>query len=816
MDITRRGFLSVSGAAAGLLLLPSEFRELLRAVADHKYQWPGPGIESWTNSVCQLCPGGCGIRVRLLDGWPVSVRGIPGHPVNKGGLCPKGEAGLQALYDPDRIQGPMKRAGERGTSAWTEISWDEAIGLVAERLGGLRAEGRPESVAVIGGQYRGFMKTLWQRFLDAYGSPNYIPMAMGCDTSDTVLWLTQGVRGHIGYDLENTNYVLNFGVSLLEGSWSPVWQIRCFADLKQGRPGRRVRVVHVDTRFSMTAAKSDEWLPIRQGTDGALALGIAHVLLRDGLVDADFLRDHTFGLKDWVDGSGRSHEGFRTMVLRDYPPASVAALTGIPEQKIVRVAHEFGETRPAIAMGDRGVSRYPNGLYARWAIHCLNALVGNLEQPGGILTPPEIPFTPLPALPEDGDSERGREKARIDGAGTAAAPLAASAIHRVPEAIRSGRPYPVEAVFLYHANPLFSLPAALGMREALARVPFVVSFSPYLDESTEAADLVLPDHIFLERWQDDPTPRNVPFPVLGIRQPVREPLYDTRGTSEILFTLAKALGGGVAAALPWKDMETFLKERVRGVYESGRGELAPTVAVRGRKPSAEEEAASSPPEDFDAFWRQLLERGAWWEPEYRYEDWRRTLRTPSGRFEFYSQNLKARLGDLKPHLDRTGETATPAPPGAAEDLPYLPHQAPLGKMESREEYPLVLNVFRPFAFTGGSTANMPYLIEIAGKGVSVNWESWVEINPETARGLGIRDRDRVWVESAVGKLNVMARLHPGTPPEVANLPYGFGHEAGGRWAKGTGANVNDLLGATSMTVTGASVYPITRVRIYKD
>jgi anaerobic selenocysteine-containing dehydrogenase len=112
------------------------------------------------------------------------------------------------------------------------------------------------------------------------------------------------VRGHIGYDLENTNYVLSFGVSLLEGSWSPVWQMRSFADLQQSRPGRRIKIVQVDTRFSMTAAKADEWLPVRPGTDAALALGIAHVIVRDGLQDQAFLRDHGFGFEDWVDDPG--------------------------------------------------------------------------------------------------------------------------------------------------------------------------------------------------------------------------------------------------------------------------------------------------------------------------------------------------------------------------------------------------------------------------------------------------------------------------------------------------------------------------------
>jgi anaerobic selenocysteine-containing dehydrogenase len=815
MEVTRRGFLSLTGAAAGLLLLPAEFKELLSAVSEHKHRWPGPGIESWINSVCQLCPGGCGIRVRLLDGWPVSIRGIAGHPINRGGLCPKGDAGLQALYDPDRIRRPLKRTGERGKNAWKEISWDEAIGLVAGRLRGLRVEGRPEGLVVIGGQYRGLMNTIWQRFLAAYGSPNDISMGMGCDTSDLVLRLTQGVRGHIGYDLENTNYVLSFGVSLLEGSWSPVWQMRSFADLQQGRPGQRVKIVQVDTRFSMTAAKADEWVPVRPGTDAALALAIAHVIVRDGLQDQAFLRDHGFGFEDWVDDSGRPHEGFRTMILRDYKPSEVAAKTGVPEERITRIAHEFARFRPAIAMGDRGVSRYSNGLYTRWSIHCLNAIVGNLDQPGGILTPPEIPFTPLPPLAPDPVAERGRARPRIDGAGSTEAPLAANVIHRVPEAIRSGQPYPVEAVFLYHANPLFSLPAALGMREALDRVPFVVSFSPYLDESALASDLVLPDHIFLERWQDDTTPRNVGFPVLGIRKPVRAPLYDTRATSDVLFALAKALGGPVRTALPWVDMEVFLKERVQGVCASRRGTLIAGLEATGLGLTPKVLPPSPPPADFDEFWTQLLDRGAWWDAEYPFRDWSRTLRTPSGRFEFYSQTLKEALGKSNVPPGSTAEAELADSSGSRDDIRYLPHQAPPEEAARPEEYPLVLNVFRPLAFTGGSTTNMPYLIEIAGKGVSVSWESWVEIDPATAQSLGIQDRDLVWVESPVGKVKVKARVYPGALPGVVNLPYGFGHQAAGRWAKGLGANANDLLGATAMTAVGASVYPITWVRIHR-
>jgi anaerobic selenocysteine-containing dehydrogenase len=783
MEITRRKFLALAGAGAGLALLPAEFDELLGAVAESEQRWPGPGVETWVNSVCQLCPGGCGIRVRVLDGWPVKILGNPEHPINQGGLCPKGEAGLQALYDPDRIRRPLRRAGRRGEGRWQEIGWDEAIGAVAERLRSLRGAGRPEGLAVIGGQYRGVMQTLWAQFLAAFGSPNYVSTAIGCETSDTVLWLTQGVRGHVAYDLENANYVLSFGVNLLEGSWSPVWQMRAYTALRQGRPGHRVKIVQADVRFSVTAAKADEWLPVRPGTDGALALGIAHVLVRDGLYDRAAVHDRAFAFEDWVDAAGRRREGFRTMVSRDYAPARVADITGVKEATLVRIAREFGEARPSLALGDRGVSRYPNGLSTRWAIHCLNALVGSIDVPGGILVPPEIPLTPMPPLPRDSIAERGRARPRLDGAGSPAAPLAESAIHRLPEAIESGRPYPLEAVFLYFANPVFSLPGSVGMRAALERVPFVVSFSPYHDESTRAADLVLPDHMFLERWDLDPTPRNIGFPIFGIRQPVREPLYDTRATSDVVLALADGLGEPVRAALPWKDTEALLKDRMKGVHASRRGALAVAVKSPWYRPLRDAKAVPLPA-SLDDFWAQLLARGAWWDPEYAFRDWRRTLRTPSGKFQFYAPGIEAQ-----------------------------PRFEPMEAVDQAGEFPLVLNVFRPLAFTGGRTANMPYLREIAGKHVSAAWESWLEINPSTARRLAISDGDVVRVESTHGRVTVRARFNPGTPPDVVSIPYGLGHEVGGRWAARAGINPNELVGVTAAPVTGGSVYPITRVRV---
>lgn len=809
MEITRRRFLGLTGAAAGITLLPSELAELVGLASHPEERWPGPGVETWTNTVCQLCTGGCGLRVRMLDGWPVRVKGNPTHPINRGGICLKGAASLQSLYDPDRIRRPLKRVGERGEGKWEEISWEQALGEITPVLTRLREARRPESLVVMGGQFRGQMGAIWQRFLAAYGSPNYLSPSASCATSDTILWLTQGVRSHVGYDLERTNYLLDFGVGLLEASWSPVWQMRAFADLRQGRPGQHVKIVHVDPRFSITAAKADEWLPIRPGTDGALALGIAHVLVSEKLCDQAFLDERTLGFDDWVDDAGKRHEGFSTMVLRDYPPSRAAKITGIEESRISRIAREFAEYRPAIAMGDRGVLRYSNGFYTRWAIHCLNALVGSVDAPGGVLVPPEIPFTPLPPLPPDPVAEAGRGRQRLDGAGSPGAPLASSVIERLPEAIRTGVPYPVEALFMYYTNPLFSLSESLGMRDALERVPFIVDFTPYMDESAQMADLILPDHNFLERWQDDPTPPNVPFPVLGIRQPVRPALYDSQATSDVIFRLAKSLGGPVAAAFPWESTEAFLKERVQGVYEAGRGK----IGAPPEWPWMPEEEEETPPASYDEFWTKLLERGAWYEPEYVYGDWKRVLATPSGRFEFYSQNLRALLTTASKRVgafDPAFMTQRPRGDGA-----YLPRFEPPEPLGDPEDYPLVLNVFRPLSLMGGRTANIPYLLERAGHRLQSHWETWIEIHPDTAHRYGITDESFVWVESPLGKVKARARarLQPGALEGVVSMPFGLGHKEGGRWGKGIGANPNPILGATLMSVTGESVSRLTRVRI---
>ena len=515
MRINRRTLLKLIGAATLGVALPDE---LLHALPKEG-EWI-PYEEYWSTGICLQCPGGCGLRIRSVNHWPVKLEGIKDYPINKGRLCPKGQSGLQVLYDPDRIRHPLKRKGKRGEGNWEKISWEEGIRLVIDRLKTLRQEGRPERLMVWGGRVRGHMGELMARFMEAYGSPNHL--ANSARGSEGILkghLFTMGVKDFLAIHWEEVNYVLSFGASLLEASRPSLRNLWGYGFLRRGRPGIRGKIVQVEPRFSVTASKADQWIPIQPGTDGALALGIAHWIIKEKKYDRQFVDRHTFGFEDWKDREGRTHMGFKTLVLKEYSPKQVSSLTGVSEETIIQIAKEFSSHRPGIAISGRGVGMQTNGTYSQMAIDCLNALVGSIDSRGGLLLQRRPPFQKWPAVQKDEIAQKGLSKPRIDGAGTIPFPFAEEVPYTLPERIEKGEPYPVDTLLLYYTNPLFSLPEPEKFRPALEKIPFVVSFSPFMDETTTLSDFVLPDGTYFERWQDDHVEPGLGFPDVRIAKP---------------------------------------------------------------------------------------------------------------------------------------------------------------------------------------------------------------------------------------------------------------------------------------------------------
>lgn len=788
---TRRQFLKTSAVAAGTAAVAGTVNGALNRTAT--VQAAGGHVVTSSEdkivpSVCLLCPSGCGMLARVADGRVVKMEGSPMHPINLGALCPKGQAAPELLYNPDRIRQPLRRKGDRGAGDWEPITWDEAVQEVSQKLAALRDAGTPERAALMYGETRGQLRSFLERFMAAVGSPNCISKdSLNVEAAKLANYLTQGIYNFPVYDLENTNYVLSFGASLLEGG--PVVQrmVSGYSYMRRGR-ATRGKVVVFDPRQGITGSKADEWIPIKPGTDAALALGMANVLIRSGLVDSQFVHDYAFGFDDFKDSEGKTHKGFKNFVLENYEPRKVEEITGVSATTISRLAGEFANNQPGVAIlpGKGGLLNGSiGGLYAAMAVHMLNALVGNIDKKGGVLTQRYMPCVDWPELPADPIAEKGLQAERIDGAGTAF-PVARHAYQAVADRVLAGAS--LEVLFLYDANPVYETPGGQRFVEAFQKIPFIVSFSSFMDESAEQADLILPEPTFLERWQDDHI-EGFGYPGVALRQPVIEPLHDTMNVGDFFLKVAQAMGDPIASAFPWASYEEVLKFRLAEIGT-----------------------------DWDTF----KELGVWLVPAYRFarrgsERWvnevvgaHRQNAPRDGRFDFYSRELNCVLGGLdKEALAALGISVS-------SDAVNLPHHEPVTFQGDEKEYPLALNVVTLMSLGPMSAAaNMPTLMEISGMVVGETWTGWAEINPETAREFGLKDKEMVWIESPNGRVKTKLRLVPGLRPDVLNMPYNFGHTAVGRWAKNRGANGLNLMAGQSEPATGLAAMTNTRVKIYR-
>lgn len=793
MKTTRRDLLKMIGAATFGMALHRE----VEAALPEEGEWI-PYEEYHSAGICLQCPSGCGLRIRSVNGWPVKLEGIQDYPINRGRLCPKGQAGLQVLYDPDRIASPLRRKGTRGEGRWERISWEEGVGLVIDRLKKLRRDGKNHQVAVWAGRYRGHMGELFERFLRAYGSPNHLGNpARGSEGILKGHFFTMGVKDFLALHWEEVRYVLSFGASLLEASRPTVRNLWGYGFLRRGRPGLRGKLVQVEPRFSITASKADRWLPILPGTDGALALGIGHWIVREKRFDRDFVSRYTFGFDDWKDEKGRSHMGFRRLLLEEYPVSRVSSITGVAEEAIVEIARELSSHRPSVALSGRGVAMQTNGTYNQMAIDSLNALVGAIDTKGGLLQQRRPPFSPWPAPELDERARKGLAQPRVDGARSLPFPFAEEVPFVLPEKLEKEEPYPLDTLFFYYTNPLFSLPEQRRLEAALTKVPFLVSFSPFMDETTAHCDLILPDGTYFERWQDDHVEPGLGFPMFGLRSPVRKkPLHDVRNSADVLIEIAKGIGGSVAKSFPWRNFEEAIKESVKGVFLARKG------SIRAK--------------DFDTFWKALTERGGWWDSHYPFGAWRNHFSTPSGKFEFYAlameKSLHAFSKDVPKGLEAVLQELRIEARG---DKVFLPHFETPRFVGDEREYPFHLIHYKLMTTAEGRGGNEPFLQEIFGPHLHERWGSWVEINPETAARLGIEDGDAVWIESKVGRVKAKARLFPGAHPRCVHIPYGQGHRAYGRWARGRGVNPNALLAREYDHLGGFLSHFSTRVKVSK-
>ena len=801
LKLDRREFLRFSGGgAAGLATAGVTLKGIstLNAALEAEEVKVPRGPESWSLSVCTLCPGGCGLRVRKIGERAVKIDGNPLHPVSHGGLCPRGLAGLQVLYHPDRLRGPMENAGTRDNPDWKEISWEQGIERVTERLREIQAAGQAHSVALVSGSAGHLRQRLFRKFLAAYGSPNYLSALSGQESVRRAVYLQQGMAKGLAYDLERTRYLLSFGANLLEGWGSPVSTMRAFGRWRDSGGGRRSKFTQISPRLSLTAAKADEWVALKPGTEAALALGIAYVLITEGLFDTSFVEEHTFGFDDWQDRRGRTHMGFRSLVLQDYRLNAVSALTDVPVETILRLGREFAGNRPALAISGQTASTLPGNPYTAMAVHSLNALAGSIEAEGGVVIRPD--------LPGDADSPAERRGLPPQLLARDDSPFPEADLSHLPRILRERKPYAVQVLFVHGADPVFSLPNGEELAEALDEVPLVVSFSPFMNETAARADLILPDHTGLERWQESASPPTFPFPELSISSPVVEPQHRTRDTAEVFLEMARALGGKAASALPQSSVQEYFREETEKIFAARAGYTFTTHLEDTWNRMLERSGWWAPTYSTEnELWEEMKQKGGWWEPTYYFGEWDRVFRTPSRRFEFYSQRLARFASENRNSVRAAGFDPD-------DDRYCLPHQP--GLPTPPLEFPLLMIPVEVLSLAGGEGGHLPYLQQISGPHVFEHWRSWLEINPGTAQELGLHDLDEVWVESRRGRVQVRLRTYRGVRPGLVHLPLGYGCKNGGRWGC-RGVNPLDLLEGNREPLTGLPQSDQTFVRVYK-
>ena len=798
MEVSRRDFLRMMGISGTGIALAGMGCDSVWSVPDSMYSKLGgaPRIETWKTSVCSLCPGGCGIRVRLIDGIPVRITGNPLHPVNQGGICPLGEAGIESLFNPDRLKNPVKRIGERGKGRWEEISWEEALSTLTSQLQELRRKKRTHELVFWTGEDNSLQSDMIRRFMLAFGSP-YIYFLNHAADQHLLTSLTQGHKRHIGYHLDSLDVLLNFGGDMLDSGPSPVHFNQVYARLRNREGGNNAHIVHIDSRLSRTAGNSSEWLPINPGTMAALALGIAHVMITDKHFDATFIASHTFGFEDWIDQSGRLHSGFKAMVKKEYTPEITSRITGITAVRIVELAREFGAAGSALALGGGQATNSTNGLYTLWAIDCLNALKGNYGGTGPLALVSLPPFTAFPPIVEDAAVIAGLEHS-MDASISGSFCLDTTSIENFVKGVTEKHSSNVQVLCLADVNPLFNSINRTELHAFLKEIPFIVSFATCVDDTNAYADLILPDPSFLEKSEVSYNTLTIDYPHLGYRQPVVEPLYGSRHMGDVLLQVARNLGGGVGASLPWESYKDYLAYRLDGIYSSGAG----TIFTEHTDDSWLEYLKERGWQTFaytnlTEFLEVLADKGGWWDPVARETDFIGAFQTASRKYEFFSQALFRQMHEIRSDSE-TNESDVDTMLrrrriSARGDTVFLPHYEEQRFYAPEARYDLHLMTFPLITSGNGKGGNLPMMQELFGMLAREFWTSWIEVGTDTALKYGISDGDIVTVSSPNGTLELKAKIHPGVMPGIVYIPFGMGHKNYGRYARGIGVNPNEVL-----------------------
>lgn len=553
-------------------------------------------IEEWKNTTCMMCDSRCGLVARIIDANLVFIKGNREHPVNYGGICPLGIAGLQYQYSPDRIISPLLRKGERGSMNWEKIGLRKAMDVLDEVL--LKVKNTADSVVFITDEQDTAREVVIKYFLKALRSNLIVTSAYNKSQRLTIKKIFNVDSVPI-YDIENSDYILSFGADFLSYADNFMHYQRSYSAFRSRR-GEKVRHVQIESRLSLTGGKSDLWIPIKPGKEALLAIGIAYIIIRERLYNESFVNN-------FLDG----FEYFITEVLKNTDLEYIGRETGVDVQSIVRIAKELSNSKMPICIAGPQLYFSENAEQKISSVVLLNLLLGRFETMGGMLI--------------EKNELKSEIETRIFGEG-------ALNLKKVSWEDISNRPdiFKDKVVFITENNPFKFFSTNDQIIEAIKKARFICYWGQYPDEVLTFADLVVPDKSFLERNDISLASPGFRVPVVSVVNALVNPGYETLDLSEFLFDKCQRFSNlkGI------KDYNEFLR-RIKGeIFLLRKGEVFTSDKRRSIVDILETQGFwYSPFKDPSEFIAELDKVGCWWNPYYNYEAFGEKIRTKNGRVD---------------------------------------------------------------------------------------------------------------------------------------------------------------------------------------
>lgn len=439
------------------------------------------GFDRVVKSHCRMCHGGCGVIVYVKDGRVAKIAGDPECPINHGTLCSKGIASIELLYHPDRLTHPVRRVGKKGEGKWERISWDEALDTIAEKMLGYKAAHGAESVVLGYGTGRENEAVIY-RMANLFGSPNVLTAGHFCyGPRICTSIITCGSNPIADYE-NDPKCIVVWGNNLVISN----------PDCYKGEPfsqalSKGAKLIVVDPRLTRAAARADIWLQLNPGTDTALALGMANVIISEKLYDEEFVANYVHGWEPFVKRAA------------EYDPETMERITGVPKEKMIAAARMYATIKPGVIQWGVAIEQQVNCADNNRSLMALMGITGNIDAPGGqvLFKTPKMrnasQFGAHKLLPKEQAAKRlGGENFRLAGNFGIINPK------YVWDAIITEKPYPVKMLFLISSNPLMTRANAREVFEALNKVEFMAVADFFLTPTAELADIVLPAATWLE------------------------------------------------------------------------------------------------------------------------------------------------------------------------------------------------------------------------------------------------------------------------------------------------------------------------------